>query len=106
MFGVCLDPLTSARPDVLAQLCAEYAAAAAVSDGGGDFAGGIDQVGSNDIGTDDSVMERTTCRVVRRVNGTPVPAALLTPLRCALPISFLKCCTALALLQHGWLIVI
>jgi hypothetical protein len=35
-----------------------------------------------------------------------VPAALLTPLRCALPISFLKCCTALALLQHGWLIVI
>ena len=59
LFGVRLDPLTSARPDVLARLCAEYTSIA----------------NGNDT-------ERVGCRVARRVDGTLVPVALLTPLRC------------------------
>ena len=61
LFGVCLDPLTSARPDVLARLCAEYVAAAGGADGSG--------------------TERVGWRVARRVDGTVVPGALLLPLR-------------------------
>jgi hypothetical protein len=79
LFGVCLDPLTSARPDVLARLCAEYAAAA----GNGASVGAIKDNGTtNACGSNGSGTERVGWRLARRIDGTLVPAALLRPLRC------------------------
>ena len=63
LFGVSLDPLTSARPDVLARLCAEYTGAAASS----------------------NKVQRFGWRLTRdvhHVDGSLVPAGLLRPLRC------------------------
>lgn len=84
LFGVRLDPLTSARPDVLARICAEYAAAAAGDHVAG--AGAVENNGNKNACTrvDVSGTERVGWRVARRVDGTLVPAALLTPLRCVL----------------------
>jgi hypothetical protein len=74
--GVSLDPLTSARPDVLARLCAEYTTAATAAS---DITGRKTNGDHTAAGSASSA-----CRAVRHVDGTLIPSSLLTPLREAL----------------------